>query len=61
MIVESNTVCITSEYFSHIVTKSKLALLAAQQANKSGDEVLRQGVATLFGKLGAREDGRMMS
>ena len=26
------------------VTESKFALLSAQQANKSGDEVLRQGI-----------------
>ena len=32
-------------------TESKLALLASLQANKSGDEVLRQGIMTLFGKL----------
>ena len=39
------------------VTESKLTLLAAQQANKSGDEVLRQGIATLFGKPVDHEDG----
>ena len=39
------------------VTESQLALLAAQQANKSGDEVLRQGRVTLFGKSVGREDG----
>ena len=35
----------------------QLALLVAQQANKSGDEVLRQGVTTLFEKPADREDG----
>lgn len=39
------------------VTESQLVLLAAQQANPSGDEVLRQGRATLFGKPVGREDG----
>ena len=43
------------------VTKSKLTLLTTWQANKSGDKVLRQGIATLFGKQGIREDGRLMS
>ena len=42
------------------VTESQLSLLAARQANKSGDEVLRQGTATLFGKLD-RGDGGIMS
>ena len=41
------------------VTKSKLGLLAARQANKSRDEVLRQG--TLFGKLVDHEDSRLLS
>ena len=34
------------------VTESKLTLPTTQQANKLGDEVSRQGIATLFGKLG---------
>ena len=33
-----------------IVTKSKLALLTGQQAKKFTNEVLRQGVMTLFRK-----------
>ena len=44
-----------------IVTKSKLGLFAARQANKSGDEVLRQGITTLFGKPGVLEDGGLGS
>ncbi|KAB1265935.1 hypothetical protein Cadr_000019223 [Camelus dromedarius] len=40
------------------VAKSKLVLLAACQANKSGDKVLGQGIMTLFGKPADREDGR---
>ena len=40
-----------------VVTESKFTLLMAQQARKSGDEVLRQGLATLFRKLGIRGDG----
>ena len=43
------------------VTEPKLALLAARQANKSGDEVLRQGVTALFGRAADREDGRLGS
>ena len=34
------------------VTESKLILLAAGRANKSGDEMLRQGTATLIWKAG---------
>ena len=33
-----------SHFHAIIVTKSKLALLTARQANESGDEVLRQGI-----------------
>ena len=43
-------------YLPTIVTVSKLAM-----ANKSGDEVLGQGLATLFGKLGVQEYGALMS
>ena len=43
-----------------IVTESKLALLAAQQANKSRDEVLGQGILILFGKPTDREDGELV-
>ena len=43
------------------VTESKLSLLAALQANKSGDKVLRQGIMTLFRKLADREDGGLES
>ena len=43
------------------VTKSKLTLLTTQQTNKSGDEMLRQGTVTLFGKLEDQEDGRLVS
>ena len=42
------------------VTESKLTLLAARQANKSGDQVLRQGIATLFRKLADGEDGGLV-
>lgn len=38
------------------VTKSKLSLLATKQARESGVEVLRQGIATVFGKLDVCED-----
>ena len=39
----------------------QVTLLAAQQASKSGDEVLRQGIATLFRKPADREDGGLGS
>ena len=40
------------------VSESKLA---AQQANKSGDKVLRQRIMTLFGNLAGGENGRLVS
>ena len=43
------------------VTEPKPALLATGQANKSGDELLGQGITTLIGKLADREDGRLVS
>ena len=46
---------------SPTVTKSKLILLPSQQANKSRDKVLGQGIATLFGKPADWEDGRLVS
>lgn len=45
-------------YDSNYVTKSKLILLPAGHANKSGDEVLGQGTVAL---LGMSEVGRLMS
>ena len=36
-------------------------LLTAQQANKLRDEVLGQGIVTLFGKPADQEDGRLVS
>lgn len=41
------------------VTKSKI--FDAQQANKSGDDVLGQGLMTLFRKPADQKDGRLMS
>ena len=41
--------------------KYKLLLLAAWQANKSKDELLGQGVVTLFGNLTDREGSRLVS
>lgn len=41
-------------------TEPKIALLAAGQANKSEDDLLRQGVTTLTGKPADR-DGRLVS
>ena len=48
-------------YPCNYVTESKLVLLAAQQASKSRDKVLGQGIVTLFGKQAAWEDGGLMS
>ena len=45
----------------HDVLESKFVLLAAQQANKLGDELLVQGIATLFGKPADWEDGELAS
>ena len=50
------------QYLAHrIVTESKLVLLAARRANKLRDELLGQGIETLFGKPADREDGGLMS
>lgn len=49
------------ELQGHIVTKPKLLLLIAQQANKSGEELLQQGITILMGKLADREYGRLAS
>lgn len=43
------------------VTESKLKLLATQQTSKSRDELLGQGLVTLFGKPADREDGGLLS
>ena len=43
------------------VIKSKLVLLAPQQASKSRDKLLGQGIATLFRKPASQEDGGLMS
>ena len=40
-----------------IVTKPKLILIAARQANKSRDELSGQGIETLFRKPANGEDG----
>ena len=42
------------------VTKSKLILLAIQQANKLRDQLLGQGIMTLFRKPADREGGRLV-
>ena len=49
------------ELQGHIVTKPKLLLLIARQANKSGEELLEQGITILMGKLADREYGRLAS
>ena len=51
----------STRYMAAAVTESQLTLLTAWQANKSGDEVLRQGMPTLFGKLADQEDGGVVS
>ena len=43
-----------------VVSESKLTLLTTQQANKSRDELLAQGIATLFGKPAHGEDGGLV-
>ena len=47
--------------FEHGVAESKLKLLAPGQADKSRDELLGQGIATLFRKPADGEDGGLMS
>ena len=44
-----------------IITKSKIVLLTISQANKSREEVLGQGIVTLFRKPEDKEDGRLLS
>ena len=43
-----------------MLTKSKLVLLSAWQANTLTDEVLQQETVTLFGKPADWEDDRLM-
>ena len=43
--------------FEQNVTQSKLVPLAAWQPNNSGDELLGQGMMTLFWKPAHQEDG----
>ena len=43
------------------VTKPKLVLLATPEANKLQDELLGQGIVTLFGKSADQEDGGLVS
>ena len=43
------------------LTESKLVLLTAQQANTLRNELLGQGVVTLFGKTEDQEDGEVVS
>ena len=51
----------TTHVIRPTVTESRLALLTARQANIWRDKVLRQGIATLFGKPADREDGGLGS
>lgn len=46
---------------SKTVTKSKVILLATQQADKSIDELLGQRIATLLRKPADQEDGGLVS
>ena len=43
------------------VAESKLVLLTTQQANKLRDKFLGQGIVTLSGKPGVREDDELVS
>lgn len=51
----------TATFFITHVTESKLILLATQQADKSRDKVMEQGLATLFRNPTDREDGGLVS
>ena len=52
---------VKKKFISYIyVTEPKFALLATWQANKSGDELLGQGITTLIGKPADQEDGRLV-
>ena len=44
-----------------IFTVFKLVLLPTQQASKTADELLGQGIETLFRKSADQEDGGLMS
>ena len=46
---------------SDIVTESKFILLIKCQASKLKDEMLGQGIVTLFGKPADREDSGLVS
>ena len=52
--------CRVQEQIGRLVTDSKFLLLTAQQAKKSRDKVLEQGIATLFGKPTSRKDGGLV-
>ena len=43
------------------VTESELILLATRQANKSRDELVGQGIMTLFGRQADQEDDELVS
>ena len=53
--------CKADEVHTDAVTESKLLLLATRQANKLRDELLGQGIATLFRKPADWEDGGLVS
>ena len=59
-VFEKNIYSVVVGYSILCVTRSKLALLAARQASKLGDEVFRQGITTLFRKPADREDGGLV-
>ena len=43
------------------VTEAKLTLLTTWQASKSGKEMLKQGIGSVFGKPADQKDGRLVS
>ena len=53
--------CGATHIESKVVTKPKLVLLNAWQANKLRDELLEQGMMTLIRRLAERGDGRLKS
>ena len=54
-------VCQVQLQIGRPVTESKLVLLTVQQAGASRDEVLGQGITTLFRKPADRENGALVS
>ena len=52
---------LTTKFCITQITESKLILLTIQEADKSRDEVLEQGIMTLFRNPADRKDGGLVS